>query len=128
MLKPSTKKRIIVVVVLFAVVGLLGTTGNKTIKNVLTRTLSIQLNTAINEGINDFISDSKSNSKVSSSSSKEEYKPKEDLDFVYEGKKCVGVIVDGALKEFDSSGNLKGVNSKLNSYVKKYLKSIGKDY
>ena len=99
----------------------------------MSNVLSDQISSGVSDFVNSGSSSNSSNNKTSSSnssntSSSSKYEPKEDLDFVYDGNVCVGVLVNGSLKEFDSKGNLKGVSSKLNEYVKGDLKKRNKKW
>lgn len=133
----NKKKRLVVigglVVALFFLSNMSGG-SNSYLQRTLLRTVSNVLSDQISSGVNDYLNTGTSSSKYSSSSSSSSsssnsssstYIPTEDLDFVYESGVCVGVLVDGVLKEFNSSGNLKGVSSKLNKYIKDDLKSRG---
>lgn len=114
--------------------------SNSYFKRTIVRTISNVLSDQISSGVSEFVnsgstsnsSNNKTSSHNSSSSSKNtsssKYEPKEDLDFVYDGNVCVGVLVNGSLKEFDSKGNLKGVSSKLNEYIKEDLKKRNKKW
>lgn len=102
----------------------------RTVMRTISNVLSDQISSGVSEYVNSGSTSNSSNNKTSSSntSSSSKYEPKEDLDFVYDGKVCVGVLVNGSLKEFDSKGNLKGVSSKLNEYVKEDLRKRNKKW
>lgn len=104
----------------------------RTISNVLSDQISLGVSEFVNSGSTSNSSNNKTSSYNSSSSSNtsssSKYEPKEDLDFVYDGNVCVGVLVNGSLKEFDSKGNLKGVSSKLNEYINEDLKKRNKKW
>ena len=138
------QRRILVIGLLLVGIVFLSNSGsNSYFKRTIMRTISNVLSDQISSGVSDFVnsgstsnssnnktssSNSSSSSKPSSSSNSSKYEPKEDLDFVYDGNVCVGVLVNGSLKEFDSKGNLKGVSSKLNEYVKDDLKKRNKKW
>lgn len=135
------QRRILVIGLLLVGIVFLSNSGsNSYFKRTIMRTISNVLSDQISLGVSDFVNSgstsNSSNNKTSSSnssnssntSSSSKYEPKEDLDFVYDGNVCVGVLVNGSLKEFDSKGNLKGVSSKLNEYVKGDLKKRNKKW
>ena len=132
------QRRILAIgLLLVGIVYLSNSGSNSYFKRTILRTMSNVLSDQISSGVSDFVnsgsSSNSSNNKTSSSnssntSSSSKYEPKEDLDFVYDGKVCVGVLVNGSLKEFDSKGNLKGVSSKLNEYVKEDLRKRNKKW
>lgn len=135
------QRRILVIGLLLVGIVFLSNSGsNSYFKRTIMRTISNVLSDQISLGVSDFVNSgstsNSSNNKTSSSkpsnssntSSSSKYEPKEDLDFVYDGNVCVGVLVNGSLKEFDSKGNLKGVSSKLNEYVKDDLKKRNKKW
>lgn len=135
------QRRILAIgLLLVGIVYLSNSGSNSYFKRTILRTMSNVLSDQISSGVYDFVNSgstsNSSNNKTSSSnsssssttSSSSKYEPKEDLDFVYDGNVCVGVLVNGSLKEFDSKGNLKGVSSKLNEYVKGDLKKRNKKW
>lgn len=132
------QRRILAIgLLLVGIVYLSNSDSNSYFKRTILRTMSNVLSDQISSGVSDFVNSgstsNSSNNKTSSSnssntSSSSKYEPKEDLDFVYDGNVCVGVLVNGSLKEFDSKGNLKGVSSKLNEYVKGDLKKRNKKW
>lgn len=132
------QRRILAIgLLLVGIVYLSNSGSNSYFKRTILRTMSNVLSDQISSGVSDFVNSgstsNSSNNKTSSSnssntSSSSKYEPKEDLDFVYDGNVCVGVLVNGSLKEFDSKGNLKGVSSKLNEYVKGDLKKRNKKW
>lgn len=135
------QRRILAIgLLLVGIVYLSNSGSNSYFKRTILRTMSNVLSDQISSGVSDFVnsgstsnSSNNNNNKTSSSnssntSSSSKYEPKEDLDFVYDGNVCVGVLVNGSLKEFDSKGNLKGVSSKLNEYVKGDLKKRNKKW
>lgn len=132
------QRRILAIgLLLVGIVYLSNSGSNSYFKRTILRTMSNVLSDQISSGVSDFVNSgstsNSSNNKTSSSnssntSSSSKYEPKEDLDFVYDGNVCVGVLVNGSLKEFDSKGNLKGVSSKLNEYVKEDLKKRNKKW
>lgn len=135
------QRRILAIgLLLVGIVYLSNSGSNSYFKRTILRTMSNVLSDQISSGVSDFVNSgstsNSSNNKTSSSnssnssntSSSSKYEPKEDLDFVYDGDVCVGVLVNGSLKEFDSKGNLKGVSSKLNEYVKGDLKKRNKKW
>ena len=135
------QRRILVIgLLLVGLVYVSNSDSNSYFKRTVMRTISNVLSDQISSGVSEFVNSgstsNSSNNKTSSynsssssnTSSSSKYEPKEDLDFVYDGKVCVGVLVNGSLKEFDSKGNLKGVSSKLNEYVKEDLRKRNKKW
>lgn len=141
------QRRILVIgLLLVGLVYVSNSDSNSYLKRTVIRTISNVLSDQISLGVSEFVnsgptsnssnnktspynsSSSHNSSSSSNTSSSSKYVPKEDLDFVYEGNVCVGVLVNGSLKEFDSKGNLKGVSSKLNEYVKEDLRKRNKKW